>query len=384
MTRVRSEMKRMLNNDGSNNHRLSALLAVLIMALVMTGMSGCGSSTDLEYPDDVETYIYTDDYGREVEIPVEIDRIVASGPNAQMILVTLAPEMMVGLAEAPSRTQRKYFPDNYMDLPTLGQFYGKKMSLNLENLMETDTQLIIDIGEIKEEGNEDMDTIQKQTGIATIYVEAAPETFPEAYRKLGKILGKEEEAEQLAQYCQETLDLAEEVKGKLSPEDVRTVLFGVSSTGLNCNVSGSVQAQNIELIGAQNAIQVGEEEVNGRDGGNPVDFEAVYVADPDVIVIAQGGPYDRMKEDGSQWKELRAVKEDSYYEIPCEPYSWMSAPPSVNQVLGARWLMSVVYPEQYSGDVYQDAKDFYKLFWHYELSDEEAEELLKNSAGKLR
>lgn len=377
-------MKRILNNDRLNNNRLKALLAVLIMALVMTGMSGCGSSTDLEYPDDVETYIYTDDYGREVELPVEINRIVASGPNAQMILVTLAPEMMVGLAEAPSRTQRKYFPDNYMDLPTLGQFYGKKMSLNLENLMETDTQLIIDIGEIKEEGNEDMDTIQKQTGIATIYVEASPETFPEAYRKLGKILGKEDEAEALAQYCQETLDLAEEVKGKLSPEDVQTVLFGVSSTGLNCNVSGSVQAQNIELIGAQNAIQVGEEEVNGRDGGNPVDFEAIYVADPDVIVLAHGGPYDKLKDDGSQWKELRAVQEDRYYEIPGEPYSWMSAPPSVNQVLGARWLMSVVYPDLYSGDVYQDAKDFYRLFWHYELSDEEAEELLKNSAGKFK
>ena len=211
-------------------------LSLIICLSAVCILTGCGSSTELEYPDDVETYIYTDDYGREVELRKDISRIVASGPNAQMILVTLAPEMMVGLAEAPSRAQQPYFPENFVDLPTLGQFYGKKMSLNLENLMETDTEIIIDVGEIQEEGNEDMDNIQRQTGIATIYIEASPETYPDAYRKLGAILGKEEEAEALAEYCEETLALAENVKGKLSEEDIRTVLFGVSSTGLNCNV----------------------------------------------------------------------------------------------------------------------------------------------------
>ena len=355
-------------------------MLILITVFMFTG---CGSSTDLEYPEGVETYTYTDDYGREVDLRKDITRIVASGPNAQMILVTIAPEMMVGLAEAPSRAQQPYFPENYVDLPTLGQFYGKKMSLNLENLMETGTDIIIDVGEIQEEGNEDMDNIQKQTGIATIYIEASPETYADAYRKLGSILGKEEEAEELAEYCEETIARAEAVKGRLTDEDIRTVLFGVSSTGLNCNVSGSVQARVIELIGARNAIQVGEEEVNGRDGGNPVDFETLYNADPDVVILAAGGPYEKLDSDNSQWKELRAVKEGQYYEIPGRPYSWMSAPPSVNQVLGARWLMGGVYPDLYEGDIYEDAREYYKLFWHYDLSDEEAAEMLKNSAGKL-
>ena len=358
-------------------------LSSIICLSAVCILTGCGSSTELEYPDDVETYIYTDDYGREVELRKDISRIVASGPNAQMILVTLAPEMMVGLAEAPSRAQQPYFPENYVDLPTLGQFYGKKMSLNLENLMETDTEIIIDVGEIQEEGNEDMDNIQRQTGIATIYIEASPETYPDAYRKLGAILGKEEEAEALAEYCEETLALAENVKGKLSEADLKTVLFGVSSTGLNCNVSGSVQSRVIELIGAENAIQVDEEEVNGRDGGNPVDFETVYKVDPDIIILASGGPYEKLNDSDSQWKELRAVKEDHYYEIPGRPYSWMSAPPSVNQVLGARWLMSVVYPDQYEGDIYEDVRNYYKLFWHYDLSEEELQEMLQNSAGKI-
>jgi len=362
--------------------RIPVLLLIMAMAVALITLPGCKDSS-LSYPDDVETYIFTDDYGREVEVPSDINRIVASGPNAQMILVTLAPDMMAGLAEAPSTAQQKYFPDYYVDMPTLGQFYGKKMSLNLENLMQTDTQIIIDVGEIQEDGNEDMDNIQKQTGIATIYIEASPETYPEAYRKLGKLLGREEEAEKLAAYCEETLKRAETIRSGLSADNTKTVLFGVSSTGLNCNVLGSVQARVIELIGAKNAIQVSEEEVNGRDGGNPVDLETVYKADPDVVILASGGPYDRLADEGSQWKELRAVREGHYYEIPGLPFSWMSAPPSVNQVLGARWLMSIVYPDLYDGDIYEDAKEFYRLFWHYDMSDDEAREMLKNSAEKI-
>ncbi len=365
------------------NRTLTLLITALMIAASVL-MPGCGKGAEVSYPDGVETYTFTDDYGREVLLRKDISRIVASGPNAQMILVTLAPEMMAGLAEAPSTAQHKFFPDYYIDMPTLGQFYGKKMSLNLENLMQTDAQIIIDVGEIQEDGNEDMDTIQKTTGIATVYIEASPETYPEAYRKLGKLLGKEEEAEQLASYCEETIKMAEDIKGKLSEEDVKRVLFGVSSTGLNCNVAGSVQARVIEFIGAENAIQLSEEEVNGRDGGNPVDFESLYKADPDIVILGPGGPYEKLNADDSQWKELRAVKEDHYYEIPGLPYSWMSAPPSVNQVLGARWLMSVVYPELYEGDIYEDAKEFYRLFWHYEMSDEEVNEMLAHSAGKIK
>lgn len=363
--------------------RVTALLIILTMMGASMGFTSCGS-TKLSYPDGVETYTYTDDYGREVELRKDITKIVASGPNAQMILVTIAPEMMVGLAEAPTMAKAKYFPEGYIDMPTLGQFYGKKMSLNLENLMQTDTEIIIDVGEIQEEGNEDMDTIQNETGIATIYVEASLETYPEAYRKLGKILGKEEEGEKLAKYCEETIARAEKIKSNLTEKDIQRILFGVSSTGLNCNIEGSVQASVIDFIGAENAIQVDDEEVSGRDGGNPVDFEQIYSVDPDVVIVAQGGPYDNMNDTKSQWKELNAVKNDRYYEIPCEPYSWMSAPPCVNQVLGARWLMSVVYPDLYEGDIYEDAREYYKLFWHYDLSDEEAEQFLKNSAAKVR
>lgn len=358
------------------------MLITVLTACMCAAMSGCGDKKKVKYPEGVETYVYTDDYGREVELRKDISKIVATGPNAQMVLYTIAPEMMVGLAESPTSAQQKYFPANYVDLPTLGQFYGKKTSLNLEALMSTETEIIIDVGEVQEDGAEDMDSIQEQTGIATIFIEGTMNTYPQTYEKLGKVLGKENEAAELSKYCQETLDLAEKAKSELEPKDVKSVMFGVNSTGLNANVEGNIQASVIDTIGAKNALSPEKgEEASGKDGGNPVNLEYLYTVEPDYIVFGPGGPYSNVKKD-SQWNTLDAIKSDKFYETPGEPFSWMSAPPCVNQVLGVRWLGHLIYPELYKNDIYKDARKYYKLFWHYDLSNDEVKKMLKNSYGK--
>lgn len=363
---------------------LSLILITALIASMCITMTGCGGKKKVSYPDGVETYIYTDDYGREVELRKDITKIVATGPNAQMILYTIAPEMLVGLTESPTTAQEKFFPDNYIDLPTLGQFYGKKTSLNLEALMTTEAEIIIDVGEIQEDGVEDMDGIQEQTGIATVFIEGTMDTYPQAYEKLGKILGKEDIAAELSEFCQETLDLTENAKSKLKDNDIKTVMFGVNSTGLNANVEGNVQATVIDTIGAKNALSPQDgEEASGKDGGNPVNLEYVYTVEPDIIVFGPGGPYDTVKEN-DQWNTLTAVKDGKYYEVPGEPYSWMSSPPCVNQVLGVRWLGALVYPELYKNDIFKDAKKYYKLFWHYDLPDKTLKKMLNNSYGKLK
>ncbi len=367
--------------DGRNRQYHKVLLTLTALICAVSMLAGCGKMK-VSYPEGTETYEYTDDYGRIVELKKDITRIVPSGPNTQMILVTLAPEMLVGVSEAPSSAVRKYYPENYIDLPTLGQFYGKKMSINLENLIGTDAEIIIDAGDEQADGYADMDKIQNESGIAAIYVEATLENYPTAYRKLGKILGKEKEADELAAYCEETSRRAEKIKESLSEDERKSVYFGVNSTGLNSNAGGSVQAAVIEFIGARNAIEIDDGDVSGRDGGNPVGMEVVYKSDPDIVIVADGGPYDEMSDQGSQWSELDAVREGRYYEIPTKPVSWMSAPPCVNQVLGARWLMSLVYPDLYEGDIREDVKEYYRLFWHYDLTDKEIDEFLANSTEK--
>ena len=91
------------------------------------------------------TRIFTDDAGRDVEIPAEITRIVPSGPLAQIVLFAIAPEMFVGLAAKWSDAAQGIIPQEAFDLPYFGQLYGSA-DLNVEELALAGPQIIIDVG----------------------------------------------------------------------------------------------------------------------------------------------------------------------------------------------------------------------------------------------
>ena len=326
-----------------------------------------------------EAQIVTDGTGRKVTMDKNISRIAPSGAVSAMFLLTLAPEMLVGLSASPTTAQMPYLPEYTWTLPTFGQFYGAKSTLNMEALMAADPQLIIDVGDRKLSISADMDSILNQTGIPTIFYETTLEEMPNAYRNLGKILGKEEEAEKLAAFVEKTVNMAEE-KSKQIPDDEKVrILFGTGTSGLAVNASGSSQAQVIDLIGAKNAVI--PDIITDAGGGTQVSLEEIYKNEPDAIILMAGGPYDQLET--NEWSDLKAVKEGKYYEIPNKPYCWMSSPPSVNMVLGVWWLGQLIYPDVYNDyDIIEVAKEYYGLFWHYDLSDEEAEEMLAKSYFK--
>lgn len=357
--------------------KLIALL--LAAALLLPLLCACGKGqTGYDPLDGVETTFITDSSGRKVEVPAEITRVAPSGSTAQMMLMPIAYDLLVGLSSSPSTAQRPYFPEEMWYLPTFGQFYGSKASLNMEALIAAQPQVIIDLGDAKESIADDMERIQKQTGIPTIFIEADLDDMAAAYRMLGSLLGRETEAEPLASFIEETVAMAQANAAAIPEGQRKTVLFGTGPTGLACNAAGSSQADVIDLVGAVNAIV--PEEVTNRGGGTTVSLEEVYVCDPDVILLTVGGPYDEVQT--NEWSELTAVRSGAYYEIPNLPYNWMSSPPSVNRVLGVWWLGNLLYPALYDYDMTEAAQEFYRLFWHYDLSTEEAAEMLSRSTFK--
>lgn len=355
-----------------------SFFALIAAFSLLLGLAGCGNAHTYDPLAGVETTVVTDSAGRDVEIPAEITAIAASGGTAQMILMTIAPDLLVGLSSSPSTAQRPYFPESMWRLPTFGQFYGSKASLNMEALIDAEPQLIIDLGDRKTSIRQDMNTIQRQTGIPTIFLEATLETMPEAYRMLGRILRREEQAEELAQFIEKTTAMAAENAAQIPENERKSVLFGTGSTGLACNAQGSSQADVIEIVGAVNAII--PEEVTNRGGGTTVSLEEVYTVDPDVILLSAGGPYTQLET--NEWRGLAAVQNGTYYEIPNLPYDWMASPPSVNRVLGVWWLGNLLYPELYDYDMVSVAQEYYRLFWHYDLSEEEARDMLARSTLK--
>ena len=70
--------------------------------------------------DDVQadtTRVFTDSCGREVTVPADVQKVAVSGPLAQMVVFAIAPDKMVGVANAWDETAQAYFDEKYLSLP---------------------------------------------------------------------------------------------------------------------------------------------------------------------------------------------------------------------------------------------------------------------------
>jgi iron complex transport system substrate-binding protein len=351
---------------------MKRFVAVLLAAALLLSLAGCSAYRVRAAA--VKTVSFTDSCGRRVEIPENLTRVAPSGAVATMLLAAVAPEYLVSVNATPSSSQYKYLPQNLLNLPTTGQMYGSKSTLNLETLLACKAQIVIDLGDKKDGMAAELDELQKKLGIPVIFIEADLSHMAEAFRTLGNILsGKQARGEELAAFCEETVKMAKENSAKIPASKRLSVLYTSGVSGLDTNAHGSIQAQVLDLVGAENAAVV--EDVSNKGGGNTVNLEQLYQFDPDVIVFTAGSIYKTVASDPA-WAQLRAVKDGKYYEIPALPYNWLSNPPSVNMILGIWWLGNLLYPDVYDYDMTAEAQKIFRLFWNYDLSDQEAAQLL--------
>ena len=320
-----------------------------------------------------ETVMFTDSCGREVELPANITKIAPSGTVATMILAAFAPEELVCVGTKVSENQVPYLYDGIADLPVTGQLYGGKATLNLEELLATGAEVIIDLGDFKKSVADDLTALQEQTGLPCVFIEADLAHLADAFRTLGTILGKEERGEELAKLVEETIAMAAENSAKITEDQQLSVLYSSGSDPLGTNAEGSSQAQVLGIVGAKNAVVL--EDVSNKGGGNMINMEQLYNFDPDVVLVTDAAALEVIETEAA-WQELRAVKDGKVYTVPCDPYCWLSAPPSMNMILGVWWLGNLLYPEVYDYDMTAKTQEIYKVFWNYDLTAEEAAAML--------
>lgn len=365
---------------------LAMLLSVLLLFSVLSGCGSTGNTDDSQNnqqedstpengSDENGKVTFTDSCGREVELDSEITRIVPTGPLAQIALLTIAPEMYVGLSSEWDDINKVYIGDELLDLPLIGQLYGGAGEVNLEELANVDPQVIIDIGEAKDDMAEELDGIQEQIGIPCVHIEATLETYPDAYRMLGELLGKEEEAEAIAVYCEQILSRAKSIVAEVGEDNLANVIYCTGEDGLSVLAKTSFHAEIIDLLTNNVAVV---EDVSSKGTGNPVDMEQLFLWDPDYIIFSPDGGYDVASVDET-WQQLTAIKSGNYVETPIGPYNWAGSPPSVQRLLALIWLPAVLYPDYVDYDVYGEVAQYFEIFYHYELTQEEFDSLAANA-----
>lgn len=89
---------------------MKKLNAIVRMPLVVALLAGCAAGgADSNVP----TREFTDSLGRTVDVPEEITRVAVTGPLAQIVVFSAAPEKLVALASDWSESAQKYIDTDY-------------------------------------------------------------------------------------------------------------------------------------------------------------------------------------------------------------------------------------------------------------------------------
>ena len=131
--------------------------------------------------------IVTDMAGRRVEVPTHIHRVLCMTPTGTVLIYTLNPELLLGWNSPPDASERSFLAEPYRNLPTLGGWYGKDSTGNLEKIMQAHPDVLISMDDAFAIAL--AERVQNQTHIPVIILDGRLEHLPEAYEKAGELLG---------------------------------------------------------------------------------------------------------------------------------------------------------------------------------------------------
>jgi iron complex transport system substrate-binding protein len=193
---------------------------------------------------------------------------------------------------------------------------------------------------------------------------------------MGDILGVKARGEELARYVEQTFAEIDAALATVAPDKRPRVYLARGPDGLETGVVGSINTEIIERAGGRNVA-----EAAGQRGLVRASIEQAIVADPEIILTWDRNFFGGVSKD-PLWANIRAVRENRVYLAPTAPFGWIDRPPSLNRVIGLKWLAGLFYPDKFTADLRETTRTFYRLFYHVDPSDSELDLLIAWSKGQ--
>ncbi|MGA3092758.1 MAG: ABC transporter substrate-binding protein [Terriglobales bacterium] len=320
--------------------------------------------------------VLVDMVGRQVVVPKKITRVLGMSPMGTILIYTLSPDLLAGWNYHPDPGELAMVEEKYRNLPVLGGWYGKNNTGNLEEIVKAHPDVLISMGDPL--GTAVAERVQEQTHIPVVALNGSLKELPDAYVKAGELLGNQVLAAELAAECRNTLREIEEKVNSIPADKRRRVYYAEGPTGLETEPGNSVHSEALIFAGATNVAAVPNHQGYGH---TPVSMEQILQWDPEIVITgydhtSSPGEFYRTVWKNHAWQHVRAVKHHEVYEVPQYPFCWIDRPPSVNRIIGIKWLASLFYPEVFPYNMRTETRKFYDKFYHRQVSDAELDQLL--------
>jgi iron complex transport system substrate-binding protein len=278
---------------------------------------------------------------------------------------------MIGWPSAPRPNEREFLRPRERDLPEFGRLTGRGDTANVEVVLNARPDLVFDFGSVTPTYVSLADRVAEQTGFAYLLLDGRLDRTAASIRLLGKTMGVAERAEAVARYVEETEQSIDARLTDLPQAQRRRVYLARQANGLETGLAGSINTEIIERAGGVNVA----ERTSGRASIANVSIEQVIAWAPDTIVTWDANFFARVFSD-PVWASIPAVRDRRVFLAPRLPFGWIDAPPSINRTIGLRWVAGLLYPERFHEDIRSVARDFYRLFYQVDVTDEQLDRIL--------
>lgn len=328
--------------------RLSVCICAIALIFAAALLTGCNSN-ESSSSSNAEAQTITDMRGRSVEVPANLERIVAVGCALRPVCYLQAEDMVVGVEASEqednvSCAYRHVNHDLFASLPVIGDGGSSGVTINEEALMEAAPQLVI----CDSLSADEADNLQQKTGIPFVCLDQPETVFDDKYYNnlelLGKVLGKEERAADVVNYIKDiNNDLEQRSAASKNANNNTAYAAGISFRGGH-GFDGT--EANFQPFVACNIDNVADG--HGSDGAFTIDLETVSAAQPDYIFM-ESGNLPLIKENYSTnpayYQALKAVQDGHTYSL----ISYRFYSTNVELALANCYQVgAMVYPDSFS------------------------------------
>ncbi|MDY0386216.1 MAG: iron ABC transporter substrate-binding protein [Methanolobus sp.] len=356
-------------------NRIMFPICAIVLLLVVIPISGCADQTELSVTQQTDVVQTMDMLGRNLTISSEIDCVVATSPPSTILVYMIAPEKLGGWNFVKTYNHT-LMNEDYFSLPVIGGWFGTQTG-NYETVIGIEPDIVIEGYTTDGQLNEAIQRRQESFGSipvvaidgSIIFVEDSDPTI----KYVGKLLGCEDQAEALIAFRSSILNDIDIKVSDIPEEEKVRVYYAKGPGGLKTDPSGSQHSQVIDICGG---INVADCPLTPGSGMIEVSIEQVMDWNPEVIMTSNTQFYESVCSD-SLWASVDAVVNERVYLSPQNPFCWIDLPQGPHLIIGTAWTATVLYPELFEDmDMEQLTRDFYSQFLHYELTDEELNNLL--------
>ena len=197
-----------------------------------------------------------------------------------------------------------------------------------------------------------------ETGAPCVFLDISYGKLQESYRMLGRLLGCEDRAEELAAYVEDAQSRAKAAMadgaGKLR------VFYGPRVAGKKVTAGVSVQVDVMASLGLEPVTRPYDFE------GRAVDFAALAEEDPDFVILDDTSfPSSFFSCEGEVyelWKGVRAIGEGRFAVAPALMHSILGSA-IFAQSIGILWIAYATAPQGCNINMPTELQIFYETFY---------------------